>query len=82
MANIPIDILYQGMILSGYAVPAKIMANPDAPVLQIFIQGWELGTLTYAGQKWSMDKPIDPKFIEALGEYVHGYIHAHKEMVQ
>jgi hypothetical protein len=79
MASIPIYILYQGMVLSGYALPVQDIVISNYPPLQIFIQGWNLGTLSYANQKWSMDKPIDSKFIEALGNYVEGYMQSHKE---
>jgi hypothetical protein len=78
MANIPIYIMYQGMLLSGFAYPVKTTESLSS--FEIFIQGWKLGILTYSDYKWSMDKPIDPNFINALGDYFESFVHKQKEI--
>jgi hypothetical protein len=71
MYKIPICIGYQGMLLTGHAYPVKVTGNDGSSSLQIFIQGWYLGILSYKDEKWTMDKPIDPEFVKALGNYIH-----------
>ncbi len=74
MHNISISILYQGMLLTGYAQPLETLQDVVPSILLIYIQGWYLGRLSYCDSKWSMDQPIDPKFIEALGGYIQSHI--------
>jgi hypothetical protein len=70
MYNIPICINYQGMLLAGHAYPIRTFGDNMHCSLQIFIQGWYLGILTYNDGKWTMDQPIDTEFIKALGKYI------------
>ena len=77
MQNIPIAIIYQGMLLSGYALPLQL--DNDNFSLKIFIKGWDLGTLSRQNERWTMDQPIDPAFISTLGKYIEGYMHAAKK---
>lgn len=73
MHTIPIAIPYQGMLLTGYANTIDA-SQPALTSLRIYIKGWCLGTLTKQNNSWTMDQPIDPKFIEALGSYLLNYI--------
>jgi hypothetical protein len=79
MNNIPITITYQGMLLKGYANPLKISGSSAPSSLMIYIQGWCIGTLIYKNKKWSMDKPIDPRFVESLGKYIFSYLQSVKK---
>lgn len=74
MNTIPITIFYQGMLLKGFASPVQTLQNAIPSSLTIYLQGWCIGTLHYADEKWTMDQPIDPKFIEALGSYIFSYV--------
>jgi hypothetical protein len=74
MNIIPLTIVYQGMLLRGHASPLVCFQNADPSSLTIYIQGWHLGTLNFINEKWIMDQPIDPKFIEALGTYISTYM--------
>ena len=74
MNNIPVSIIYQGMILKGYASPLQYSQDAVPSSLLVYIQGWCIGTLYFSGEKWTMDQPIDPKFVEALGKYIHSYV--------
>jgi hypothetical protein len=79
MNTIPITIVYQGMLLKGHANPLQTLQDATPSSMMIFIQGWCIGTLSYVNEKWSMDSPIDPRFIEALGRYVYSYIRSLKK---
>ena len=74
MNTIPIMIVYQGMLLKGNAKPLETSNEVTPSSLRIYIQGWCLGTLSYSENKWIMDQPIDPNFIESLGRYIYSYI--------
>jgi hypothetical protein len=79
MNTIPISISYQDMLLTGYADPVESFEETVPSSLVIFIQGRCLGTLQYRNHQWSMDKPIDPFFIESLGAYICSYIKSLKK---
>jgi hypothetical protein len=79
MNNIPITITYQGMLLKGHANPLETLDDSTPSSLMIYIQGWCLGILNYRNKEWAMDKPIDPKFIESLGQYIYLYLQALKK---
>jgi len=74
MNNIPLSINYQGMILKGYASPLHCSEDAVPTSLLVYIQGWCIGTICYTGEKWAMDQPIDSKFVDALGSYIHSYV--------
>jgi hypothetical protein len=82
MYNIPICINYRGMLLTGYAYPVQASGNDSSPSLQIFIQEWYLGILSYTNEKWTMDQPIDPEFVNALGHYIYSYMHSVKKAMR
>ena len=73
MYTIPIVIHYQGMMLTGFAKPVADSGTNLFP-LKIYIKGWCIGFLNKKNNKWIMDQPIDPKFVESLGKYIHRYI--------
>jgi hypothetical protein len=79
MNTIPISVDYQGMLLTGHADPLENFKDSLPSRLIIYIQGWCLGTLSYCNNKWSMDKPIDPLFIESLGNYISSYMRSLKK---
>ena len=79
MNNIPISIIYHGMLLTGYANPLETLEDAVPFSMMIYIQGWCIGKLSYSNNKWSMDQPIDPKFIELLGSYLTSYIQSLKK---
>ena len=74
MNTIAITIFYQGMLLKGFASPLQTLENALPSSLMIYLQGRCIGTLNYTGEKWTMDQPIDPEFIEALGSYIFSYL--------
>jgi len=82
MNNIPITIIYQGMLLRGYAEPIQCLQDATPSSLVIYIQGWCIGTLSFNNEKWSMDKPIDHVFIEQLGNYIYSYMHSVKKAMR
>jgi hypothetical protein len=82
MNKIPITIVYQGMLLKGYAEPIQSLQSATTSSLVIHIQGWNLGTLSFVDKKWSMDKPIDPAFIEELGQYIYSYMQSVKKKMR
>ena len=71
MNTIPLSIIYQGMLLKGYAASVESFHDFTPSTLLVYIQGWYIGTLSFKDGKWSMDKPIDPAFVEQLGKYIH-----------
>ena len=81
MNNIPVSIIYQGMILKGHASPLQYSQDNLPQSLLVYIQGWCIGTLFYSDEKWTMDQPIDTKFIEALGKYIYSYARSHVDAV-
>jgi hypothetical protein len=82
MNNIPITIVYQGMLLKGYADPVQSLQDATPSSLLIYIQGWCIGTLSFSDERWSMDKPIDPAFIEELGAYIYSYMQSIKKSMR
>ena len=72
MCTIPIAIDCQGVLITGFANPLPNSESNLFP-LKIYIKGWCLGVLNNENNKWIMDQPIDPKFIEALGKYIYVY---------
>jgi hypothetical protein len=80
MTNIPINIVYQGMLLNGHADPIGTIEWNVPTALMIYIQGWCIGTLRYSDHKWSMDKPIDPSFVESLGKYIYSYMRSARQI--
>jgi hypothetical protein len=82
MNKIPITIVYQGMLLKGYAESIQSLQSATPSSLVIHIQGWHLGTLSFVDKKWSMDKPIDPAFIEELGQYIYSYMQSVKKKMR
>jgi hypothetical protein len=82
MNNIPITIVYQGMLLKGYAEPLQSLQDATPSSLVIYIQGWCIGTLSFLNKTWSMDKPIDPAFIEELGRYIYSYMQSVKKKMR
>jgi hypothetical protein len=81
MNTIPISISYQDMLLTGYADPVESVEETIPSSMVIFIQGRCLGTLQYCNHTWSMDKPIDPFFIESLGAYICSYLQSAKTVM-
>lgn len=79
MNTIPITIVYQGMVLKGHANPLQTLQDATPSSLRIYLQGWCIGTLSCVNEKWLMDKPIDPKFIDALGKYILTYFSSLKK---
>jgi len=79
MNTIPITIIYEGMLLKGNAKPLEAFNDIRPSSLMIYIQGWCLGKLSYSNNKWIMDQPIDPKFIELLGRYIYSYLESVKK---
>lgn len=74
MNTIPFAIVYQGMLLCGYADPVKTIENTITSSMIIYIKEWCIGTLYCKEEKWSMDQPIDPEFVADLGNYIHSHI--------
>ena len=74
MNNVSVSIIYQGMILKGYASPFKYSQDSLPASLLVYIQGRCIGTIYYSDHKWTMDQPIDSKFVDALGSYIHCYV--------
>lgn len=74
MNTIPFAIVYQGMLLSGYANPIETLEGNALPSMIIYIQGWCMGTLHCIDEKWSMEQPIDPQFVADLGNHIHSHI--------
>ena len=81
MYYIPICINYQGMQLKGYAYPVKVFEDHLPSSFSIYIQGWCIGVLSYKNGRWVMDKSIDPKFIQALGNFLYDYMHSANKFV-
>ena len=79
MNAIPITISYQGMLLKGHASTLQTLQDAVPSSVIIYIQGWRLGTMTYTGEKWTMDQPIDPKFVDDLGNYIRSYMRSIKK---
>ena len=71
MDTIPFALVYQGMLLKGYANPVKTLQDAIPSSMLVYVQGWCIGTLSYANDKWSMDQPIDPEFVASLGNQLH-----------
>jgi hypothetical protein len=78
MNTIPITIVYQGMLLKGYANTLESL-NDVPSSLSIYIQGWFIGNLANKDNKWKMDQPIDIDFIDALGNYITSYMRSVKK---
>lgn len=79
MDTIPVTIIYQGMLLKGYANPIQAIPNSETPCMTVYIQGWRIGTLCYKNKIWSMDQPIDPQFVTELGNYIYSHINSIKK---
>lgn len=79
MNIIPLSIVYQGMLLKGYATAVGTFDDVFPSSLSVHIQGWFIGTLSKPEGKWTMDQPIDPMFVEVLGSYIVSYMQAVKK---
>lgn len=79
MNNICISIIYQGMLLTGHAEPIETSEDAFPSRLKVYIKGWYIGNLSYHEKKWSMDQPIDQRFIDSLGAYIYLHINAIKK---
>lgn len=79
MNIIPLSIVYQGMLLKGYATAVGTFDDVFPSSLSVHIQGWFIGTLSKTEGKWTMDQPIDSMFVEVLGSYIVSYMQAVKK---
>lgn len=79
MNTIPLAIVYQGMLLKGYANPIQKLTGAIPTCMLVYIQGWCIGTLCYKNGKWSIDQPIDPEFVIHLGTYIHSHVSSIKK---